>query len=391
MSRYTPPRGITLFERTDRDGVWVVGWRSEGKQCRLHFPSRSAAERAARELAETRVKLGKVGMRLHSVSDAVDMQRIREALGRGTIDQLLAAWERHKHEYIGLEERPLGLTVAAYLELRKKETHSADGHAHVKLHLERFIEFFGAERDVGSITRDEVKSWIANLGHVGWSRLAHYKNVRAFYGRCVAEEWVRENPADKISMPRVRVGEVSVISVHDARKLFEANVNHPIVVRLALEAFGGLRASSARRLKFEDIRWEDRGILLPAFRDDELTHKSGRRHYIEGVPENLWAWLLPWRNKPEAWDWEGSQLMHEKSDAVVRAGLKLPRNVLRHSFASYHVALHSDAGKTAVLMQHTNQVMLYKHYKGVASKADAEKFFGILPKKQSTKAPKGKG
>lgn len=374
MSRYTPPRGITIFERNDCPGVWVVAWRSEGKQCRLSFPSRSAAEREAQKLAESRVKLGKTGMRMHSATDALDMQRIRAALGQGTLDQMLSAWERYKHEYIGRESRPLGDTVEAYLKLREAETRSADGQAHVRLHLERFVEHLGIKRDLGDISREEIKGWIAALGHTGWSKLAHYKNVRAFFARCVSEEWVRENPADKISMPRVSVDEVSVISLKDAQKLFEANANHPIVVRLALEAFGGLRASSSRRLKLEDIRWAERGIMLPA-----AEHKSGRRHYMEGMPENLWKWLLPWRNKPEAWEWRGSQLMHEKTKAVNRAKLTLPANVLRHSFASYHVALHSDAGKTAILMQHTNQVMLYKHYKGVAAKADAEKFFAITP------------
>ena len=374
MSRYTPPRGITIFERTDRPGVWVLGWRTEGKQNRLHFESRSAAERAARELSETRVKLGKVGMRMHSLADAADMHRIREALGRGTLDQLLAAWERHKHEFIGRDPRPLGKTVNDFLVLHKAETRSADAQAHVRLYLRRFVEHFGEGRDAGAISRDEIKAWLADIGHIGWSKLSHYKYVRAFYARCVAEEWVRENPADNISMPRVQVDEVSVISVEDAQKLFKANQDHPIVVRLALEAFGGLRASSTRRLKFEDIRWSEKGVMLPA-----AEHKSGRRHYIEGMPANLWAWLRPWRDKPEAWNWKGSQLMHEKSKAVARAGLTLPPNVLRHSFASYHVALHSDAGKTAVLMQHTNQVMLYKHYKGVATRSDAEKFFEIKP------------
>jgi hypothetical protein len=30
-------------------------------------------------------------------------------------------------------------------------------------------------------------------------------------------------------------------------------------------------------------------------------------------------------------------------------------------------------------MQHTNQAMLYRHYKGLALKADAEKYFEIYP------------
>ena len=69
----------------------------------------------------------------------------------------------------------------------------------------------------------------------------------------------------------------------------------------------------------------------------------------------------------------------EKKAAFERAGLSKLCNVLRHSFCSYHFALHQDAAKTALLMQHTNQAMLYRHYKGLALRSDAEKYFMIRP------------
>jgi len=56
-----------------------------------------------------------------------------------------------------------------------------------------------------------------------------------------------------------------------------------------------------------------------------------------------------------------------------------PGNVLRHSFCSYHIALNRDAARTALLLTHTSPVMLYRHYKGRASAADAEKWFAIAP------------
>lgn len=52
----------------------------------------------------------------------------------------------------------------------------------------------------------------------------------------------------------------------------------------------------------------------------------------------------------------------------------------RHSFATYHVALHRDPGNTALLISHKNQNILYEHYLGVATKKDAEQYFEIKPK-----------
>ncbi|ACB75217.1 hypothetical protein Oter_1934 [Opitutus terrae PB90-1] len=61
------------------------------------------------------------------------------------------------------------------------------------------------------------------------------------------------------------------------------------------------------------------------------------------------------------------------------AGIQNPGNVLRHSFCSYHVAKHKDAARTAVILCHANPRMLYQHYKGRATAADATKYFQILP------------
>ena len=73
------------------------------------------------------------------------------------------------------------------------------------------------------------------------------------------------------------------------------------------------------------------------------------------------------------------QYLNCKSAMFDTAGVPHPKNVLRHSFCSYHVALHKNASTTAVLLQHTNQSTLYRHYKGRASIKDAEEYFKILP------------
>ena len=42
-------------------------------------------------------------------------------------------------------------------------------------------------------------------------------------------------------------------------------------------------------------------------------------------------------------------------------------------------ALYGDAAKTAILLTHRNQAMLYQHYRGRATKSDAEAYFSIVP------------
>lgn len=372
LTGYNPPRGINLSWVESRQR-WRVGWREGGRQRFETFVRRGDADACARKLADALDRTGRDGLRAMSGEDARELALIRASLNGATIGQLLGVWERHRHEVGAGDKRGVSEAIEDYLTAREKRVRSAEAHRHVRVRLRRFGEWAG-KRTLCEISRGDVKAWLASTGWQGFTLKSHFAAVRAFFAHAVSDEWVRENPAEGVKLPHAEIDEVSVISIENARKLFAANADNPVVVRMALEAFGGLRNSSAKRLQLVDINWTERGILLPG-----KAHKSGRRHYLENLPPNLWAWLEAWRDRPEAWSWKGSQLMHAKSRAVSRAGLKLPVNVLRHSFASYHVALHADAAKTAILMQHTNQAMLYRHYKGIASKADAEAFFAIHP------------
>jgi hypothetical protein len=58
-----------------------------------------------------------------------------------------------------------------------------------------------------------------------------------------------------------------------------------------------------------------------------------------------------------------------------------PKNALRHSFVTYHVALHRNPGKTALIISHRDQDCLYRHYLGIANQKDAREYFKILPRR----------
>jgi len=54
-------------------------------------------------------------------------------------------------------------------------------------------------------------------------------------------------------------------------------------------------------------------------------------------------------------------------------------NGLRHSFCSYHVALHESADKTALLLGHKNPSVLFNHYRNIVDKEEGERYFSIHP------------
>jgi integrase len=207
----------------------------------------------------------------------------------------------------------------------------------------------------------------------------------------------------KVESPQVHDKEPEILTVAQTRQLFRANekIDPEICGLLALGAFAGMRSSAISRIDYSEIDFTQRGILTPA----EKTKKK-RRQWIEDLPDNLWAWLR--KTPPQAFEMTHRQMLHRKSQAMRRAGLLVeayeinrinarreargealldlkpkcpPKNCLRHSFVTYHVALHRNPGKTALIVSHRDQDCLYRHYLGIAKHKDGEKYFKIFPRR----------
>ena len=63
-----------------------------------------------------------------------------------------------------------------------------------------------------------------------------------------------------------------------------------------------------------------------------------------------------------------------------RAKVTRKANGLRHAFCSFHFALHSNENLTAA-QAGNSPAMIHAHYKGLATKAEAEKWFAVAPSK----------
>jgi len=276
------------------------------------------------------------------------------------------------------------LTVAEawkqFNEDQEQRTLSADTHSHRRLHGKRLSAAF-AGKHVAAVTTDALSAWIAKTGESAKTRRHHLKTAKHFLQWLVDRRKLSFNPADAVTPPDASEfdddgkpvhHDVNILSVEDCAKLFTANAGRPVVGRLALEAFGGLRYTSAKRLVAADLNWTAKGVTMPAY-----AHKSGKRHYVDGWPPNLWRWL---ESAPAAcWTMEPRRYQEEKLAAFTRADVKLTHNCLRHSFATYHLAAHKDARLTAYLMTKNSLQSLNNDYRGRATEAQGVAWFQILP------------
>ena len=119
---------------------------------------------------------------------------------------------------------------------------------------------------IGSPTSVE-KTAGGNGGKLGIEAWRHYfRSVHAFLARAESEDWVTRNVCDKVAKPTPTNTElaasevVKLMPVGDVEKLFHANRNCRVVGRLAREAFGGVRCSTAGKITANLINYEQKGL-----------------------------------------------------------------------------------------------------------------------------------
>jgi integrase len=162
------------------------------------------------------------------------------------------------------------------------------------------------------------------------------------------------------------------------RKLLD-NAHAELRPVLAIAGLAGLRVEEIMRLDWADV-WRVKGHIEITARQA----KTRQRRLVEICPA-LAAWLQSCRKKDGKVYPAGLHVFGRRF-VELRDNLKIPtrKNGLRHAFCTYHFALY--ANENLIAQQAGNSPdMIHTHYKGLATKADAEKWFQVAPSKNSTR------
>jgi site-specific recombinase XerD len=385
------------LERPGRPNPYGVQWRErlfDEKLARLvsrpktlFFPTKEARDEKAAEMRGLR----KAGMLTESVSraDLADFRAFQAATQGVPWQEVVAVW---RAGLVSAGLAPTTVTVSeatkSYLDhfqdLVKRGDRRQRTYLKIEHKLERFAADFGA-RTLASFNGQAIEDWIDDLEDVSANATfnTYRKVLHAFFEDQRTRKVIRENPCSQVRGRDDTLEHVGILSVSQTAQVFLTalsyfNTTHghkfrAMLPRLATEAFGGMRTSSAIRLEKSDINVADRGILLP-----KRKLKTKRRHYIDGLPENLWPWME--LASEETWLTTENEYSHLKVDLFERANVPHPHNCFRHGFASYHVAAFKNPGTTAYILCHRDQQVLWEHYKGNAKEADGRAYFTITPK-----------
>lgn len=242
----------------------------------------------------------------------------------------------------------------------------------LKCSLDRFCLTFG-DRRAEEVPAQDIEKWLHSQGgdRGKWkpeTKRWHHKNLTTLFRFAELHRYIMANPMRVVKKPEADHRPPSIFTPDQCARIMRwLHENDRGLIRyVALQLFGGLRASEAARLCGDDLGGD--------YIEVSAKRAKTRKRRLITVNETLRAWISVAKKEEHTF----SELKYRLRALAIGAKVKWERNALRHSFVSYHYALHG-ASATAREAGHSEQI-LFAHYRETTPKPAAQIFFSILPR-----------
>lgn len=305
----------------------------------------------------------------------------------------------------------VGDFIEKYIEAKRQRFERGDlrprSFSDFRIRAEKFSEAF-EDKPIVWVTADEIKKWLLGLKVSPRTTKNYIAVIGEIFNEAISSGILARSPLARISRHERKVllgreegydeTEPPILSIDEVKVLLKAahampQVNlFPFVV---LALFCGLRSEEIKRLDWSDIHLD---ADEPSVTISNAIAKKRRIRHVD-IPANAVALLKPYSKKAGAVAEDrysgdharrfqkvtreaGFGYWENESDPERKRWVTTwKNNAMRHSFGSYHYALHGDAMLTSRLMGHkSNDTVLFDHYRALASKKDAALYFKLITK-----------
>lgn len=264
-----------------------------------------------------------------------------------------------------------------------------------------------ADMSLAEVGEDAIRNALAFMvsTNAAQSTRAHYLNIiSAMFARAVERGLCKQNPAKlflrTMGGTDTKGTQPTFLQVDEVQALLHAAAQHKDkaeALHFVIGLLTGIRSAERCRLQWQDIRLDEPRpyINLPA---TKAKTKRARQVFIHGSHAEILRSFIPRRHLPGSLIMAGhANEKAQKERAIVvqnalakAAGVTLPRNVLRHTAASYLCAYLESMSAAALNLGHSEQ-MLITHYRALVPHAEAVRFFSLpVPETLSTYKPASK-
>ena len=231
-------------------------------------------------------------------------------------------------------------------------------------YLKRFAEG-RQKKPLADFTTADVEAWL-NLFKKAGTRKTWFNRLSGLFGFGVRRELIAKNPCTKIGRIRIDNLPPSIFSPAQAELLLEIAPEN-CRAYLILGMFAGIRPD-----EITGIDWSEVDLKTKTVRVNKA--KTRLRRIVPLQPRAV-ELLDQCKNKTGLVSAGNQTVRRFKRDARIRLGFsEWPKDVLRHTAASYLLALLGDVGKVAMMLGNSPNILL-THYHEPVNAADCALFW----------------
>ena len=257
-----------------------------------------------------------------------------------------------------------------------------------------FCRRLGAETPVAQLDDESVGKALSGFESAdSWNSL--FRRLRLCLNWAVKERLLERSPLRALAPRRADWREPAFFHPDRVGRILRAAEAHPgpvegaVGMQLALGFLAGVRTAEIHR-----ARWEDLDLGAGTFRIPRPKGWTrGQKPRLVELEPSAVAWLRRWR------DWTAAATGARPAGRIVAQpfrfrpwkkrwlepagdawGNDAAHNVMRHTYATMHVAAFRNAAATALNLGHGRSTeMLERHYRGLVAQTVAERYWRILP------------
>lgn len=253
------------------------------------------------------------------------------------------------------------------------------GHyASMRRYSDRLANVIGS-KPLTLISRRDVSQALDALGDTDHQWNIHRHVARTVFGYAVEHGHLDHSPMDKLRKRKIaKLPDIRVLTLDQSRALMAACEDAPepwMQHYAALALFSGCRPLEILRLDWSQIDLRLKHIDLRL-----VGRKRGSRRIIP-IARNLAEWLgaggvgavVPVSSDKFKQAW---------ARVRITAGVRdtWQNDICRHSFVSYHLAMHRDMARTIMEARHRDATMIEQHYLHGVPRKDAQAYWRIRPR-----------
>lgn len=360
---------------------FIVSHFCNGKRKMKSFSSFAEAKNYTKQalLSVARDRASVASLTGADVQSLIAARRILEPLGI-TLHEAVQSFAAKRAREHALPDKRVSDLVTDCLQEKKANGLSKRYIETLQYHLNRFAAAFG-KTVIASVTTGALQQWLAheyrglrtrNNVRSSIVTLFHFARARGYLPKHQATE------ADDLPRARDNGGSIEIFTPKEMSRLM-ATAEPQARLYFALSGFAGIR-----RAEIERLEWSDFNFARTTIEVGKHKAKTMSRRLIPIMP-NLLEWLRLFHGRT------GRLFPRRRivEDAIANAkasGIQWKNNALRHSYASYRMALIADPARVATEMG-TSAQKLFSNYRELAHEADAKAWFSISPKRSSNLVP----